>query len=422
MRNMKKIFTIIAALLIVIVGVFIYGYVWSQKDTITNQNDGHDNSNNRPPLEDLSYHSETISVSGIPSYDLRIPDGYHITVAASGMQKPRFMAVSPDGRVFVPDMINAGDTDNGKVYILDGFNSATHQFAAKTVYLENLRNPNSIAFYKDASGKEWIYIALTDQLVRYPYQSGDTEPSGIPQTIATFPDFGNPASEGGWHLTRTIAIHKDKLYVSVGSSCDACEEANSERASILETDPDGSHSHIYASGLRNAVGLLWLEDQLFATAMGVDHLGSEAPNDTVLKIHKSANYGWPYCYYLNGDILPDTTRKWQNYFDCSTVLSEFVDLPPHSAPLGIAWLDEQTGPALRNSFLVALHGSGNISIGTGNEIVRISRDGKSLTPIITGLVEDGKRVGRVAGILEMDSGDVLITDDQNGLVYNLYQQ
>jgi glucose/arabinose dehydrogenase len=424
---MKKLLTIIVVFIIVVAaGFFISKYDFParglQSGEVSDQINDQDGIENKSPLEDLSYHSETISAPGIPDYNLRIPDGYHITVAASGMQKPRFMAMSPDDRVFVPDMVNASDTNNGKIYILDDFNSVTHEFGSKTVYLSDLRNPNSIAFYKDSDGREWIYIALTDKLIRYSYQAGDTKPAGVPQTIATFPDFGNPASEGGWHLTRTIAVREDKLYVSVGSSCDACEETNNERASILEMDPDGGDLHVYASGLRNAVGLEWVDDQLFATAMGVDHLGSEVPNDMVLKIRAGANYGWPYCYYLKGDVLPDTTRKWQDHFDCSTAPQSFTDLPSHSAPLGIAWIDEQAGAALRNSFLVALHGSGNISIGTGNEIIRLSSDGKSLRPIITGFVEGDKRIGRVAGILEMASGDILITDDQNGLVYDLYQQ
>ncbi|HET8574951.1 MAG TPA: PQQ-dependent sugar dehydrogenase [Candidatus Paceibacterota bacterium] len=420
---MKTFWTTIIVLIIIGAGFFVYKNEFSPAENPSGQTSENQNEGSSSPIRNLSYHTETISAPGLPlgSFGLTIPDGYHISVAANGMTKPRFMALSPDGRLFVPDMINAGDTDNGKIYILSGFNSETHTFGLKSVYLSNLRNPNSVTFYKDTSGKEWIYIALTDKLIRYPYHAGDMQPLGDPQTIATFPDFGNPASEGGWHLTRTLAIHDDKIYVSVGSSCDGCEEMNFKRASILLMDPDGKNLKVYANGLRNAVGLDFVGDSLYATDMGVDHLGNGAPNDVVLKIQAGANYGWPYCYYLNGKVLPDTTENWKNSFDCSVVPAAFTDLPPHSAPLGIEFVDSKAGSVLQNSFLVALHGSGNVSIGTGNAVVRVSKDGATVTPIVSGFLKDGKRAGRAAGILENSNGDIFITDDYDGLVYDLYK-
>src|SRR6185295_17337028 len=102
---------------------------------------------------------------------------------------------------------------------------------------------------------------------------------------------------GGWHLTRTILIGGNgKLYVSVGSSCNACEEKEEVRASILEMDSDGQNQRPFAHGLRNAVGLRWANSSLFATNMGSDHLGTEKPADTMYRIKEDGNYGWPYCY------------------------------------------------------------------------------------------------------------------------------
>ena len=144
------------------------------------------------------------------------------------------MAKSPDGRIFVTDMFNRTDNQKGAVYVLDGFDASTGKFNKLMPYLKNLRNPNSIAFHADQNGNHWFYLALTDRLLRYRYVKGEEAPSNSPEVIATFPDYGLNYKYGGWHLTRTIAIGAGKLYVSVGSSCNACKEQEPIRATVLE--------------------------------------------------------------------------------------------------------------------------------------------------------------------------------------------
>jgi glucose/arabinose dehydrogenase len=160
-----------------------------------------------------------ITFSSGKTISLNIPQDYSINVAADGFRSARFMAWSPDHRLFLGEMTNASDTHTGRVIILDNFNMQNRTFSGAHTYLADLRNPNSVAFYQDPTGKQWIYIALTDELMRYPYTNGDNAPSATPQVIATFPDFGPSASGGGWHLTRTLAFDGDHLYVSVGSGC-----------------------------------------------------------------------------------------------------------------------------------------------------------------------------------------------------------
>src|SRR5687767_4247657 len=231
------------------------------------------------------------------SFDLNLPEGFGISVAAQGLRRVRFMAKSPDGRIFVTDMYNLADNNRGVVYILDEFDDISKSFKKATPYVKGLRNPNSIAFYTDAKGVNWFYLALTDHLVRYKYNMGEVTPQGQPEILATFPDYGLSYKYGGWHLTRTIVIGgNDKVYVSVGSSCNACEEKEAVRAGILEMDPDGKHQRHFARGLRNAVGLRWIKDGLFATNMGADHLGDHKPADTMYALTDGMNYGWPYCY------------------------------------------------------------------------------------------------------------------------------
>jgi glucose/arabinose dehydrogenase len=213
-------------------------------------------------------------------FDLLAPADLEITPAAQGLGRTRFMARSPDGRIFVTDMVNLSDNSNGSVYVLEDFDALTRTFRTKHTFLSDLRNPNSVAFHTDSTGRHWLYLALTDRLVRYQYRSGDVQPSSAAQTLLTFLDYGLNYKYGGWHLTRTVAIHNEKIHVSVGSSCNACVERTDEvRAAIIEANLDGTGARTFASGLRNSVGMRWRGSELFVTNMGADHLGDNAPSE-----------------------------------------------------------------------------------------------------------------------------------------------
>ena len=186
--------------------------------------------------------SQKITLKNGKTFSLKLPENFEIIPAAEGLKRVRFFATSPDGRIFVTDMYDLTDNEKGKIYILDDWNEETGKFGKVSVYLANLKNPNSVQFYTDANGQDWIYIAETDKLTRRKFTKGETAPTDSkPQTLATFPDYGLSYKYGGWHLTRTIAFAPNgKLYVSVGSSCNACDEKEKERAAIMEMNADGS--------------------------------------------------------------------------------------------------------------------------------------------------------------------------------------
>lgn len=367
-----------------------------------------------------------ITLANGKSFDLNLPEGFEIAVAAQGLKRVRFMARSPDDRVFVTDMYNKTDNSRGVVYILDQFDPATHQFKKITTYLSGLRNPNSIAFYTDADGVEWFYLALTDRLLRYRYEHGKDAPAGEPQVLATFPDYGLGYKYGGWHLTRTVVIGGNgKLYISVGSSCNACEEKEDVRASIIEMDPDGKNQRHFARGLRNAVGLRWVNDHLYATNMGADHLGPNRPADTFYALRASTNdatnYGWPYCFQSGPKIYPDPKFNPRGAkFDCRKVPHALIAFDAHSSPLGFDHFE--------NSFLVALHGSTTKRLGRGYRVVRISeaRAGEWRTSIaedfITGFLASPTQInGRPADVFTFERG-FLVTDDYSGVIYYIYRR
>src|SRR3982751_5967839 len=247
-----------------------------------------------------------ISLANGKSFALNLPEGYEISIAAQGLKRVRFIALSPDRRIFVTDMYNRTDNSRGVVYILDQFDPTTLRFKKVTKYLSGLRNPNSVAFYTDRSGTNWFYLAQTERVVGYRYEAGKDAPSGEPQVLATFPAYGLGYKYGGWHLTRTVLVGGNgKIYVAVGSSCNACEEKEEVRASILEMDPDGKNQRYFARGLRNAVGLRWVNDHLYATNMGADHVGVDPPADTFYTMETPAHYGWPYCFQAGPKVYYD---------------------------------------------------------------------------------------------------------------------
>lgn len=386
---------------------------------------------------------------------LKLPDAFDINIAATGLKRVRFFAKAPDGRIFVTSMHDLSDNHGGAVYILDGWNEQSHRFTHIARYLDHLRNPNNLAFYTDSTTKQnWLYIPLTDRLVRYKYNSGDNAPTFPPETLIRFPDYGLHYKYGGWHLTRTVAVASingaPRIFVSVGSSCNYCREDEVLRASVVSMDPDGKNQRLEAQGLRNAVDIQQvpeLNNFLFATNMGDDHLGDDVPEDTFFQLAVRANpvpsYGWPKCYFAGGKPVLDktslptlddarsagktaqpaapTTSPTESVYgeqkgvatagtnlaaggghhatdlnanlgkapapltSCDKVPAAYTTFAAHSSPLGFAYFGEQDS-ALSNIFLVALHGASHPRIGTGYKVVRFSPADHTSRDFITGFV------------------------------------
>lgn len=361
---------------------------------------------------------KTVDLGNGETATLRMPDAFEVTVAAEGLGKARFMAMSPDGRLFVPDMVNYNLSRQGKVYALGEFDPETGTFAEKQTYLSGLRTPNDLLFYTDESGQDWLYLALTEHLVRYRYEPGDAAPQGPPEVIVEFPNQQSPGEVSVvWHITRSLSFHDGRIYIAVGSGCNACEQlAGDLRGMVYSVLPDGSDRKVYADRLRNAVGLTWAGDTLYATANGVDHLGTDRPDETLYALSEGLSLGWPYCYEQDGEVLPDTSRTWDDPIPCEEVPRSFAAFPPRSAPLGVEYF-EDAHPILENAFLVALHGSFDVNVGSGNQVVRVKEDG-SQEVFMDGFFDDaGERIIRIVDFLEHGEDSFFMSDDQGGRIF-----
>jgi glucose/arabinose dehydrogenase len=376
-----------------------------------------------PPAVKLTPHA--VRLTGKRPFSLLLPADFTIAPAAEGLKRVRFMAKSPDGRIFVTSMHDLSDNSEGAVYILDGFDEKRGRFARVIPYLTNLHNPNSIAFYKDAQGQDWFYLALTDRVVRYKFVGGEERPTSRPEVLATYPAYGLSYKYGGWHLTRTIAFGPGELlYVTVGSSCNACDEKEKIRATLSVMDVDGKNQHIVARGLRNAVGMRFVGDTLFLTNMGADHLGDNEPDDPMFSVSASAlqegklDYGWPHCYYSGGKARTDLHfAAGASRTDCQAAPDAFAFFGAHSSPLGLDYFGaDSTAPLLKGNFLVALHGASNKKLDRGYRVARVDGRGQ-VRDFITGFIDHGVVRGRPCDILKLSGNSFLLSDDSANVIY-----
>ena len=332
---------------------------------------------------------------------VKLPEGFKIEEYAGGMDKPRFMALSPDGVLFVSDM-----GDGAVIALSDGNGDGRADNVKK--FITGLKRPNSIAFHDG-----YIYVGETDKIVRFKYDGADKPPGKKEVLIKDLPTEG--------HFTKTVGFGPDKkMYVSIGSSCNVCIEDDRRRATIMRYSPDGSGEEVYAKGLRNSVGITWRPgtEELWATDNGRDWLGDDLPPDEINIVNEEKDYGWPYCY---GDKIPDP--DYGRAKRCAPTVAPAVEIQAHSAPLGLTFYQGSMFPnEYEGDLFVAYHGSWNRTVPTGYKVVRVKiKDGKpeGAMDFATGWLEGTKRTGRPVDVLVGKDGELFISDDFTGSVYRV---
>jgi glucose/arabinose dehydrogenase len=326
-----------------------------------------------------------------------------ISVFAQDLRNPRMMAIGPDGQLYVAErganrVIRLPDTDR------DGLADSVEVVAGE------LNAPSSLAFYQDGS----LYVGLTARILRFSAPNA----AGVFQQQETIID-GLPAQG---HNTRTLLFSPDwtSLFVSIGSSCNVCEEEDSRRAAIVRYNPDGSGEEIYATGLRNAVGITFRPgtNELWATNNGRDMLGDDLPPETVYQVIAGGDYGWPHCHA--GRIVDPEYGSDQA---CAGVEKPAVEIQAHSAPLGLTFYSGDRFPAeYQGELFVALQGSWNRSTPTGYKVVRIPMDGPTPGPaqdFATGWLVENSSWGRPVDVITGTDGALYISDDGAGIIYRV---
>jgi glucose/arabinose dehydrogenase len=337
-----------------------------------------------------------------------VPKGFHVNVFARSFQNPRLLTVAPNGDIFLADM-----GGNQVVILRDpGHNGGAQE---RVVFADGLRRPFGIAFHD-----EYVYIGNMTSVVRFKYDPKTSKRLGDAEKLMDLP--------GGGHSTRTLAFTADgkHLLVAVGSASNIDTGEPEIRAAVTVCDPDGKNARVFASGLRNPVGL-GLEPvtgKPWVTVNERDELGDDLPPDYFTSIRDGGFYGWPYSYIGNN---VDSRVKPQRPDLVAKAIVPDVLLGAHVAPLEFAFYNGKQFPeSYSGGAFVAEHGSWNRANRAGYQVVFVPfKNGEpagDAVPFLTGFVPDpGKELvyGRPVGVTTAPDGSLLVSDDGIGVIYRI---
>ncbi len=343
-----------------------------------------------------------------------LPAGFRLRVYAEGLGRARFMWFGPDGTLYV-----GTNERTGRVWALPDRNG-DGRADENIVFADGLYAPHSVV-WKDGPetslGAGWLYIGEGHQVIRARDTSGDLRADEKEVVVSGLP-------RGGNHFTRTVGFGPDGgLYVSVGSSCNACIEDDPRRATILRFNPDGSGMETFARGLRNAVGFTWHPEtkDMWSVVNGRDLLGDDLPPEELNLVRRGDDHGWPYCY---GNRIPDP--EFGSRERCAGTVPDTFEMQAHSAPLGLAFYTGEMFPAeYRGDLFIAFHGSWNRSVPTGYKVVRVRF--KDSRPVgIEDFVDVWYKRGRVehrpVDVAVGPDGALYISDDRGGTIFRVTYQ
>jgi glucose/arabinose dehydrogenase len=347
--------------------------------------------------------------------NISLPKGFKIDVFADALDGS---SVSYPGPNPGPRMMMLKDNvlfvtipNLGKVVALPDVNGDKKADGVVT-FIDKLNNPHGIDYYDG-----WLYIAEENRVIRVKESGND-----LRADMKTFEVLIDNLPTGG-HFTRTIKIHNNSLYLSIGSSCNVCIEQDERRAAIIKCNIDGTGCRPYAKGLRNSVGFVFHPETgvMYATDNGRDMLGDDLPPDEINIIEEGKNYGWPICY---GKNIHDTDFDKNVYIRDPCMepfeMPSLVDLQAHSAPLGLVFYYGDSFPQeYRGDLFVAYHGSWNRNEPTGYKIVSINMKDLTVKDFATGWLTGGNVLGRPVDIIVADDGSLFVSDDNAGKIYRI---
>jgi glucose/arabinose dehydrogenase len=346
---------------------------------------------------------------------LQVPPGFSIGVFARGLENPRVLAAASSGAVYV------SERKAGRVTLLrdtDGDGVADERRAVASGLREGLAGVHGLALHEDQ------LFMVTDREVYVASVQQDGSLSSPRLIAGQLPD-------GGQHPNRTLAVGPDgRLYVSVGSTCNACEEPNEESATLLQMRLDGSERRVFAKGLRNTIGFGWhpVSRQLWGMDHNSDWRGDDFPPEELNLIEDGGDYGWPFCAgkQVVDRHFPGEPEGMTRQERCAQTRPSVLEFQGHSAPMTLVFYTGSQFPQeYRNDAFVAMRGSWNRNPPTGYKVVRIRFDAQGspqgFEDFVTGwLLEEGRaQFGRLTGTAVAADGALLVTDDENGIIYRI---
>jgi glucose/arabinose dehydrogenase len=337
-----------------------------------------------------------------------VPQGFHINIFASNFKRPRWLTVAPNGDIFL------ADTGAGEILVMrDPKNTGGAQ--EREVFVDGMRRPFGIAFRED-----YVYVGNMNELVRFRYDPKTSKRLGEKEHLLDLPS--------GGHDTRSLAFSADgkHLFVAVGSASNIDTGEDPRRAAVTICDPDGKNARLYATGLRNPVGLALqpVTGEVWTSVNERDELGDDLPPDYFTSLKDDGFYGWPYSYI--GDNVDPRVKQEHPELVKRAIIPDVL-LGPHVAPLQFAFYTGKQFPErYRGGAFVAEHGSWNRATRSGYQVAFVAfKDGKPSgdpEPFMTGLVPDPSKsevYGRPVGVTMAPDGSLLVSDDGAAVVYRI---
>ncbi|MDB5637818.1 MAG: sorbosone dehydrogenase [Bradyrhizobium sp.] len=363
------------------------------------------------------------------------PAGFKVELFAAGLSGPRQMKVARNGDIFI------AETRAGRIRVLRATDGEAKP-SVNEIYASALNRPFGIAFFPSGHNPQWVYVANTDSVVRFRYTAGDIKAQAKPETVVA------ELPHGYGHSTRDIVFSNDdkRMLVSVGSAGNDGEGMGSapgglpswignhalgaswasetDRAAVLTFDPDGKNPGVFATGIRNCVGLAVhpVTGDLYCSTNERDGFGDNLVPDYVTRVREGAFYGWPWFYIGNNE---DSRHTGERPDLKGKVTVPDVLIQAHSASLGLTFYNGRTFPAeYRGDGFAAEHGSWNRSKRTGYKVIRIRlKDGiptGEYEDFLTGFViSDSDVWGRPVGVAVAHDGALLVSEDANGTVWRI---
>jgi glucose/arabinose dehydrogenase len=342
------------------------------------------------------------------AFDSRIqaPEGFSVALYAADLPHARLLRFTPAGDLLLTTPVS------GRVVLLERDDDGDGLPDGRRDLLEGLDRPHGLDLHEG-----WLYVAEGGAVGRQRFDPATRRTRGSYERVVS----GLPS--GGNHWSRTLRFGPDGwMYVSIGSSCNACEEQDPRRAAIVRYRPDGSAEEIVATGLRNTVGFDWrpATGELFATDNGRDLLGDDFPPCELNRIVPGGFYGWPYA---NGDNVADPDFGADHPERIRAAIPPEHGFRAHNAPLGIAFVRGDRAPrAYRDAALVALHGSWNRTEKDGYKVVSVhwEPDGRIVErDFLVGFEQAGDVIGRPVDVAEGPDGAFYVSDDYAGAIYRV---
>jgi glucose/arabinose dehydrogenase len=350
---------------------------------------------------------------------LRVPPGFHVNVFAAPKGNARMMAVADDGTVYLTRQ------EEGDVLLLrdgdrDGVADEVRTAASGLELVHGIAIHNRV-----------VYLVSPKNVWRAAIEPDGT--LGEPQLII------DDLPDGGQHRARTIAIGPDeRLYIGVGSTCNACSETNPQNATIQRAALDGSERTTFATGLRHTIGFGWqpLTGELWGWDNGSDSRGNRTPREELNRIVDGGNYGWPFCFENRrvDPLISEAPKGLTRREYCAATQPPVLTYTAHSAPIAFTFYDGAQFPAdYQGDAFLALRGSWNRTPPSGYKVVRVHFEGGSpvsMENFLTGFELDPARrnhpvsyaFARVAGVAVAGDGALLVSDDANGIIYRVSYQ